>query len=293
MKAPEAPGRPVSPRPLSTQMGGNIISKSGKVVATDNGPQGRWQSTVAGAFEPFLQQENPKFADAAKRAQALAGQLVATDGISPKDAIQFAFQRYETEVQGMNNLERTLIGSRPKFGSGVGGGFKAMGKREDSAESIKTYISEGRSQLTKLTDSDRLLAQAEALANSSDPALQRNAIDLLVQSRSGATVAVSERARYDQMDGVLAQAKNYASRWTGGQLDPSYINKIKQVIATQRSINSTTREEIAADLEEAYAAQNEGKVDQPILERRKKALGKTIRRTEGSDAADPNADLFE
>ena len=96
-------------------------------------------------------------------------------------------------------------------------------------------------------------------------------------------------------DGVLSQAQNYVARWSGGPLDPQYVNKIKMVIAEQRRINASTREEVAADLEEAYAAQNEGKVDQPILERRRKALGKAIRRDNSSEGGspDPNADLYQ
>ncbi len=103
-----------------------------------------------------------------------------------------------------------------------------------------------------------------------------------------------ERARYDQLDGVLSQAQNYVARWSGGPLDPQYVNKIKMVIAEQRRINASTREEVAADLEEAYAAQNEGKVDAPILQRRKAALGKTIRRDNTTSSApggyDPELD---
>ena len=190
---------------------------------------------------------------------------------------------------------RRLIGSR-RLGAGPGGipgKFQALGRKEDSAESIAIYITKSQAAVGKLNESDRLLAQAEALANSPDPALQRNAVDVLVQSRSGATVSERERARYDQLDGVMTGVSNYLSRLGGGAVDPQYMKKIKMVIAEQRRINAVTREEVAADMEEAYAAQNEGKVDSPILGRRKAALGKTIRRdnaTQGPGGFDPELD---
>ena len=250
---------------------------------------------VSGVFEPFTQHENPEMGAAAKRAQAYAQQLIAADGVAPKEAIKAGMDYLQGEANRISQTERTKIGSRPKYGtsSGVPGKFQALGPKEDRAESIKGYITESRGAVGKLNESDRLLAQAEALANSKDPALQRNAIDILVQSRSGATVSDRERARYDQLDGAISQAQNYIARWSGGPLDPQYVNKIKMVIAEQRRINASTREEVAADLEEAYAAQNEGKVDAPILQRRKAALGKTIRRDTseaGPGGYDPELD---
>lgn len=248
---------------------------------------------VSGVFEPFTAHENPEIGSAAKRAQAMAAKLIEVDGVAPKDAIKLGMDYLNGEANRVINLERTKLGTRPKWsGTGVPGKFQALGPKEDRAESINVYIGRAQTALGRLNESDRLLAQAEALANSKDPALQRNAIDVLVQSRSGATVSDRERTRYDQLDGALAQAQNYVSRWSGGQLDPSYVSKIKMIIAEQRRINASTREETAADLEEAYAAQNEGKVDAPILQRRKVALGKTIRRGD-TTPADPNSDLDE
>lgn len=295
-EAPQASGAQPPPR-LPGQLLPTVISKGGKQLYESTGPSGRWAPMVSGVFEPFTQHENPEMSQAAKRAQAHAQQLISVDGVAPKEAIKEAMAYLQGEANRISQTERTKIGSHPRFsgGGGVPGKFQALGPKEDRAESIKGYITESRGAVGKLNESDRLLAQAEALANSKDPALQRNAIDVLVQSRSGATVSDRERARYDQLDGVLSQAQNYVARWSGGPLDPQYVNKIKMVIAEQRRINASTREEVAADLEEAYAAQNEGKVDQPILERRRKALGKTIRRDNSSEGggSDPNADLYQ
>ncbi len=296
--APQAPDAQPPPR-LPGQLLPTVVSKGGKQLYESTGPSGRWAPMVSGVFQSFTQHENPEMAAAAKRAQSMASSLISVDGIAPKEAIKSGMDYLQGEANRISQTERTKIGSRPRLGGGGGGvpgKFQALGPKEDRAESIKGYITESRGAVGKLNESDRLLAQAEALANSNDPALQRNAIDVLVQSRSGATVSDRERARYDQLDGVLSQAQNYVARWSGGPLDPQYVNKIKMVIAEQRRINASTREEVAADLEEAYAAQNEGKVDQPILERRRKALGKTIRRDTSSEGAapsgDPNADLY-
>jgi hypothetical protein len=268
-----------------------VVSRGGKTLYESTGPSGRWSPMVQGVFQPFTSHANPDIAAAAERAKQVTGKLIEVDGIAPKDAIKMGMDYLNGEANRITNLARTELGTRPKWGGGGGatspGKFQALGPKEDRAESIKLYISESRGHVGKLNESDRMLAQAEGLAESSDPALQRNAIDVLVQSRSGATVAVGERARYDQMNGVISQLKNIAGRWTGGPLDPEYVNKIKMVIAEQRRINAATREEVARDLEEAYAAQNEGKVSQPILERRKSALGKTIRRNDSpTDATD-------
>lgn len=295
-EAPQAAASGAQPPPrLPGQLLPTVISKGGKQLYESTGPSGRWAPMVSGVFEPFTQHENPEMGAAAKRAQAYAQQLIAADGVAPKEAIKAGMDYLQGEATRLTNLERTKIGSKPKYGtsSGVPGKFQALGPKEDRAESIKGYITESRGAVGKLNESDRLLAQAEALANSKDPALQRNAIDILVQSRSGATVSDRERARYDQLDGAISQAQNYIARWSGGPLDPQYVNKIKMVIAEQRRINASTREEVAADLEEAYAAQNEGKVDAPILQRRKAALGKTIRRDTseaGPGGYDPELD---
>jgi hypothetical protein len=266
-----------------------VISRNGKQLYESTGPSGRWSPMVQSVFQPFTTHANPDIGAAAQRAQQVTAKLIEVDGIAPKDAIKIGMDYLNGEATRITNLARTELGTRPKWGGGAGvspGKFQALGPKEDRAESIKLYISESKGHVGKLNESDRMLAQAEGLANSSDPALQRNAIDVLVQSRSGATVAVGERARYDQMNGVISQLKNMAGRWTGGPLDPEYVNKIKMVIAEQRRINAATREEVASDLEEAYVAQNEGKVAQPILERRKSALGKTIRRDDAAAPAD-------
>ena len=294
-EAPQVASAQQPPPRLPGQLLPTVISKGGKQLYESTGPSGRWAPMVSGVFEPFTQHENPEVAAAAKRAQQLAVKLVSTDGYSPKDAINAGKEYLTGSENRISQTERTKIGSRRLGGApgGTPGKFQALGPKEDRAESIKLYITESRGAVGKLNESDRLLAQAEALANSPDPALQRNAVDVLVQSRSGATVSERERARYDQLDGAITGIANYMSRLGGGAVDPQYMKKIKMVIAEQRRINSVTREEVAADLEEAYAAQNEGKVDAPILQRRKAALGKTIRRDTseaGPGGYDPELD---
>jgi uncharacterized protein YoaH (UPF0181 family) len=275
---------------LATQHLPNVISKGGKKLYEDvPGGKGSYGPMVGAVFEPYTQHSDPRIAQAAKRAQETASNLMSVEGISTKQAIDFAANQFKEETGGFNKLDLKQIGAKAHLGGGGGGApgkFQALGPKEDRAESIKGYITESRGAVGKLNESDRLLAQAEALANSPDPALQRNAVDVLVQSRSGATVSERERARYDQLDGMITGLTNYLSRLGGGAVDAEYMKKIKMVIAEQRRINSVTRDEVASDLEEAYAAQNEGKVDAPILQRRKTALGKTIRRDNAG--ASPN-----
>ena len=290
--APRPAGQPNQPAPLTSNLPPVRISKGGKSIYESTGPSGRWEPMVKGVFEPFLAHQDPQIAAAANRAQAISTKLIGVDGVAPKEAIKMGMEYLQGEATRITNLQRTEMGTRPKYFGG-GGGSGVMGKKQDAAESIRGYIKDGQTATSKLGESDRLLQQAEALANSPDPALQRNAIDILVQSRSGATVSDRERARYDQLDGAISQAQNFIARWTGGPLDPEYVNKIKMVIAEQRRINQVTREEIATDLTEAYAAQNEGKIQDPkVFERRKKAVTSAIKRGD-SGGEDPNADLYE
>lgn len=260
------------PRRLATQLLPTVISKNGKQLYESTGPSGRWAPMVSGVFDPYVQHENPTIAKAASSAQALAGKLISVDGISPKDAIEFASKRMEAEIAQANQLERTKIGSRPRVGLG-GGGSGLMGKTQDIAESAQLYDDNARAEAAKIQEEDRQYESIESAANSGDPALQRDAVNQLLKIRSGSAVTASEDARISQINGLVAQVQDRMGRWTGGAMTPEMARTIQQIVALKRQVSQAKIKRIYEHQAKLYKVQNQGKTKDPaVLEERARVL---------------------
>ncbi len=266
--APQGP-----PRRLSTQLLPTVISKGGKQLYESTGPSGRWAPMVSGVFDQFTQHENPGIASAAKRAQVMASKLISVDGIAPKEAVSIGMNYLNGEANRIINLERTKLGSRPRFGGGAGGGL--MGKGQDIAESVQLYDDNARAEAAKIQEEDRQYESIEGAIHSSDPALQRDAVNQLLKIRSGTAVTAAEDARISQINGLIAQVQDRLGRWTGGAMTPEMARTIQQIVALKRQVSQAKIKRIYDHQAEVYKAQNTGKVKDPaVLEQRATVLRK-------------------
>lgn len=262
-----------SPRRLPTQSLPTVISKGGQQLYESTGPSGRWEPMVSGVFEPFAAHENPEIAAAAKRAQQVASKLIGVDGIPPKEAIQIGMNYLNQEASRLTNLERTRIGSKPRY-SGTGGGNGILGPKEDRAESIDKYGDniEAAIQHAGIPSSNEKLAAAENAIMSDDPALQKDALKLLLQARSGLTVSEGERRSYTGIDGLLPMVQNQLLGWAGQPMTPTTRKSLLSIIRNMRAVNAKTIETITAREKRRYLAQNKDKVSKDRLEERAAAL---------------------
>ncbi len=255
--AQPAPGEQATPqanvRPLATQrLGGDVIRKGGKAIYASNAEGfGRSSPIVAAAFEPFLKSEDPEVAALAKQSSDYAAKLVQADGVPQAKAIQEGVRFFESRLQDLNQLRRTKIGSRRPIGGG-GGGAPAWVPGKSKNLSPENFMRMANQRLGAVNKSDQVLSQAEAAINSSNPAVQRDAIRQLVQARSGAAVSDKERANYDALEGQVVRLKEWASRLTGDAVDPDFVRSLHEIIATQRGINERSKRDIAREHAEMY-----------------------------------------
>lgn len=262
-QAPQAAGSQFTPR-LPTQLLPTVISKGNKVLETSNGQTGRYQPMVASVFQGYAEHENPEIAQAGQRAMDLASKLVQVDGISPKDAIEYAGRKLEGEIRGLNALELKKIGAKAAVtASGKAPGL--MGKTEDVAESAKIYTAEARMATQKLQDEDAKYAGIEASANSGTPGIQKDAINQLLQVRSGTAVTASEDARVNQLNGMIDGLANKFNQLRGAPMTTSMLGTLRQIAVLKRSIASDKIKRIYDYEAEVYEAQNAGKVKDPTV----------------------------
>lgn len=261
--AQQASGSQFTPR-LPTQLLPTVISKGNKVLETSNGQTGRYQPMVASVFQGYAEHENPEIAQAGQRAMDLASKLVQVDGISPKDAIEYAGRKLEGEIRGLNALELKKIGAKAAVtASGKAPGL--MGKTEDVAESAKIYTAEARMATQKLQDEDAKYAGIEASANSGTPGIQKDAINQLLQVRSGTAVTASEDARVNQLNGMIDGLANKFNQLRGAPMTTSMLGTLRQIAVLKRSIASDKIKRIYDYEAEVYEAQNAGKVKDPTV----------------------------
>lgn len=276
-----------SPAQLPGQLLPTVISKGGKKLYESTGPSGRYSPMVQSVFEPFTVHENPQIAEAAKSAQAFANKLIHVDGVNPAKAIEMARDQMNTTAGQTIGLERTKLGTRPRW-SGTGG-TGLMGKTQDIAESAQLYDDNARAEAAKIQEEDRQYESIEAAASSGDPALQRDAVNQLLKIRSGSAVTASEDARISQINGLIAQVQDRLGRWTGGNMTPEMSNTIRSIVAIKRQVSQDKIRRIYEHQAKLYQVQNRGKTKDPaVLEERARVL------REGGNVGQPsNSDLYE
>lgn len=241
-----------------------IVSRQGKELYRTGG-QGRWSPLVQGVFGPLAAQGDARSQAAGKKAQALAEKLVGVDGISPEQAIKFAMDSYEKDLNRGSAELRTQIGARAR----------AAQAPKETAESIDKYGDniEQALQHTGIPAAETKLAAAEDAIMSDDPALQKDALKMILQARSGLTVSEGERRSYTMVDGLLPFVQNTWAQWSGQPMSPQTRQSLLNIIQNMRQANSGLRDAISAREVERYKAQNENKLAPKLLERRASALG--------------------
>lgn len=248
---------------FSPGLGGGLpvrITKGGKQLYESTGPSGRWAPMVQSVFQAAAQHQDPEFAAAGKRAQEMATKLIGVDGIAPKDAIKFAADQLQNEIQNITNFRRTELGTRPKYGGGGGApasGFATGALRtaqgaltDDAWKAIDaTMLNYG---VRALNATDNGLRNAQGGLNSSNPASQRGAIRNILKAMSGLTVNAKEEAGYERLAGLAEQAKNMLAQLTGDEMSPEYISAVKQMLVEWRAESARIRDEAGRRAADAY-----------------------------------------
>lgn len=256
-----------------------IVSRGGKELYR-SGSQGRWAPLVQSVFGPLAEQQDPKAAEAGKRAQAIAQKLIAVDGISPKDAIEFARDVYEKEMARGSAELRTRLGSQAR-----GGSF--MKERAPYANLIHQTITEFKDQ--NLEEGIRGYDGAAHSLNSGSPASQYDALRQLVMARSGKTVTDREKADYDQMDGLLGALEKTWDRASGQPLPEDFRQKFNALLADARQSLLDAREERARTAEQTHAAKLRG-APESTVKADSKAVGDAIRMGGGAAPTDDSVE---
>ncbi len=257
--AAQAEGQPQqrTPAPLPGSSLPTVISKGGKTLYESTGPSGRWSPMVKGVFEPYANHENEQIANAAKSAQGFAEKLIQVDGMSPAKAIETARDQMMKDAGLQIGLERTKLGTRPKWGGGGGAapGVNAKGRLPLSREmtaTIRLYKNEG------IESGLRGYESALAALNSDNPASQNDALNQLIAARSGKTVSDRERALYNRAAGIWEQAKKAVNMAAGEPMPEGFRNQLRQVMNEARQVLIDDRENRAQTAAKLHAAKMRG-----------------------------------
>lgn len=289
--APQAEPQSAQPRRLSTQLLPTVISKGGKQLYESTGPSGRWSPMVQGVFEPFLQHENPQIASAAKRAQSYAAKLIEADDVPPKEAIKLGMDYLTGEANRINAYARTELGSKPRGGGGVPGGVapKAMGYIKDDM-----YATLRLPQFSTKGIQDGLLGYDSAInaISSANSASQYDAINQMIQARSGKVVSDRERAIYNNLAGAWNGWMKQFNLLSGGQLPEGYREKLRIMMNEAKTVLLQERDRRAAAAKEFHNRVLQGRGLRPEdIAADSEAVAAAIRRGDAEGAGDPNADL--
>lgn len=295
--SPNATGLPTQ---ILRSARGATISKGGQTLYESQGPSGRWQPMVTSVFEPFTSHQTPEIAQAAQRAQAMASKLIGVDGIAPKDAIEFAFKQLNDEANRITGLERTRLGSRPRYGGGgsggglytLGAGGKADAALNDDVDKVRTMWVNSAGY-KKMEEQAGLLDDAEAGLMSPDGVAQNNALATLRRIQSGLTLNAQEMRDFSTSAGALENLKRQFSRYIGkGELPEEYKRQVAATMANMRRIIDQRMERGAQEAFD-YWQKTRGRSAAPeIVTEKGEALRESLRGGT-SRRPDPNADLYE
>jgi hypothetical protein len=283
-QAPQLPG----------QLLPTVISKGGKQLYSSTGPSGRRSAMVQSVFEPFMAHENPQIAEAAKSAQAYADKLIHVDGVSPQDAIKAAADQMNKTAGLTVGLERTKLGTRPKWGGGGAAAPTMKDRKPFNDEMNRTYM---QFKSEKLDEQFQGYNSGIGAISSANTASQYDALNRLIQARSGLTVSDKERAIYDNLAGMWNGVVKKFNLLSGGELPQEYRDQIKGLMSEARQAVIEEKERRAQAAANFYRAKTRG-ADPESVEQDAQAVADAIRMGAGgggSPAAsgDPNADLYQ
>lgn len=194
-------------------------------------------------------------------------------GIMPLDeAVKTGLAHYIGQMNSRDKLAMVEANHKPRGGGGGGGGL--MGRNDDRAESTDKYGDniEGALQHRGIPAAEQALSQAEGALLSGDPALQKDALKIILKARSGLTVSEAERRSYSMVDGALPALSNAISQWTGEPLDEQTVQSYLAIIRNMRRANEQTTQSIVNYERHKYEAQNRNKVREPVLRERSRSL---------------------
>lgn len=270
------------------------ISKGDKVLYEGSGNPGSLSSSVANVFDSFISDDSPEMSAAAKRAKGLAAKLVQVDGVSAKDAIDFAMKRMEGELQRANLLQRSTISAqaRARHGGGAGTGGPSF-----NIKGRQPYMSAMDSTVQKFKNENvesgiRGYQSALDAINSDNPATQRDAIQQLISARSGKTVSDRERAVYNQAAGLWETIKNRVNFAAGQTLSPEYRMQMRALIQDALASVAEYREQRAKAAEQYHRSKLHG-APSDIVENDSRAVGDAIRMGSDATGTDNDEDLLQ
>lgn len=259
-----------------------IISKGGKVLESSPGQAGRYSPMVAAVFEPYTRHENPEIAQAGQKAQALAARLASVDGVTPKQAIEIAGKQMQEEIQGIQQLQRTIIGSRAHVvGSGKGGGDYSVGAGGKADAALNDDVDKVRTMWVnsagykKMEEQAGQLDDAEGGLMSPDGVAQNNALATLRRIQSGLTLNAQEMADFEGSAGFLERVKKKFERYLGtGQLPEEYKRQVRGTMAHMRQIINQRMERGAQEAYD-YWMSTRGRAAKPEIVKEKGAALKS------------------
>lgn len=268
LPAPETAG--VGEAPLR---GYTLLGKDGKPMYTvaPRDVEMRQRKRVEDVFSALAEKtQDPQELQWLQQAQAMSGKLVGTMPLD--DAVKEGLQMFTGRVQGLQKLAIVAANKKGVGGPGVPSGL--MGKNDDRAESVEKYADdiEGALQHAGIPKADEMLGQAEGALRSGDPALQKDALKLILQARSGLTVTEAERRSYNQVDGAISGIQATLAQWTGSALPEGQVRALMAIVQNMRQANGATKQSLIDHYRKVYEAQNRRKVADEVLRERSQAL---------------------
>ena len=276
-----------SPKRLATQLLPTVVSKDGKKLYESTGPSGRWAPMVSGVFEPFAQHENQEIGSAAKRAQQMASKLIEVDGVSPKDAIKLGMDYLNGEANRIINLERTKLDSKPRGGGGVAVSAPMKARKAFNDEMNRTYM---QFKSEKLDEQYQGYNAGIGAISSANTASQYDALNRLIQARSGLTVSDKERAIYDNLAGMWQGAVKKFNLLGGGALPEQYRSQLRTLMNEALRAVVEEKQRRAQAAANFYRAKTRGANPEEV-EQDAQAVAEAIMVGASGTAGDPNADL--